>query len=147
MLKKTVTYTDYNGVERTEDFYFHVNKAEMIDMELGQDGGYTTIITNMVRAKDRAQMIKLIKEFVLKAYGEKSADGKRFVKSKEISEAFSQTEAFVQIYMELVTDEKAASEFVTGVFPADVMEKAKSLEAIDALPDDVKDLVKEKMSN
>lgn len=117
MLKKTVTYTDYNGVERTEDFYFNLSKAEAAEMELSVDGGLSRMLENIVKAKDNKQIITIFKEIVLKSYGEKSQDGKRFIKSKEISEAFSQTEAYSEIFMELALNEKAATEFINGVLP------------------------------
>lgn len=118
MLKKTVTYTDYNGVERTEDFYFNLSKAEVAEMELSVDGGLGAMIENIVNAKDNKQIVALFKDLVLKAYGEKSPDGRRFMKSKEISEAFSQTEAYSEIFMELALDEKAAIDFVNGILPS-----------------------------
>lgn len=117
MLKKTVTYTDYNGVERTEDFYFNLSKAEAAEMELSVDGGLSQMLENIVKAKDNKQIITIFKEIILKSYGEKSQDGKRFIKSKEISEAFSQTEAYSEIFMELALNEKAATEFINGVLP------------------------------
>ena len=120
MLKKTVTYVDYNGVERTEDFYFNLSKAEVTEMELSVDGGFSKMIEEIVKSKDNVRIMELFKEMVLKAYGEKSADGRRFVKSKELSEAFSQTEAYSEIFMELALDEKAAAAFVNGIMPANM---------------------------
>lgn len=117
MLKKTITYTDYNDVERTEDFYFNLTKAELMEMEMGAVGGLSGMIEKIVSAKDAPAIIKIFKELVLKAYGEKSADGKRFIKSKEISDAFAQTEAYSQLFMELATDADAASKFVNGIAP------------------------------
>ena len=117
MLKKTVTYTDYNGSERTEDFYFNLTKAEIMEMELTTVGGLSAMIEKIVAAKDGPTIIKTFKDLVLKAYGEKSADGRRFIKSPEIAEAFSQTEAYSQIFMELATDDEAAAKFVNGVIP------------------------------
>ena len=117
MLKKTITYTDYNDVERTEDFYFNLTKAELMEMEMGAVGGLSGMIEKIVSAKEAPAIIKVFKELVLKAYGEKSADGKRFIKSKEISDAFSQTEAYSQLFMELATDADAASKFVNGIAP------------------------------
>ena len=119
MLKKTITYTDYNGTERTEDFYFNLSKAEAMEMEMGTSGGLTETIKKIVAAQDSPSIIKIFKDFILKAYGEKSLDGKRFIKSKEISEAFSQTEAYSQFFMELATNADAAAEFVNGIVPQD----------------------------
>ena len=120
MLKKTVTYVDYNGVERTEDFYFNLSKAEVTEMELSVEGGFSKMLEEIVKSNDNVRIIELFKEMVLKAYGEKSADGRRFIKSKELSEAFSQTEAYSEIFMELALDEKAAAAFVNGIMPANV---------------------------
>ena len=118
MLKKTVTYVDYNGVERTEDFYFNLSKAEVTEMELSVRGGLSAMLEELVKSGDNARIIEIFKDLVLRSYGEKSADGKRFVKSKELSEAFSQTEAYSEIFMELALDEKAAADFVNGILPA-----------------------------
>lgn len=120
MLKKTVTYVDYNGVERTEDFYFNLSKAEVTEMELSVEGGFSKMLEEIVKSNDNARIIELFKEMVLKAYGEKSADGRRFIKSKELAEAFSQTEAYSEIFMELALDEKAAAAFVNGIMPANL---------------------------
>lgn len=120
MLKKTITYNDYNGIERKEDFYFNLSKAELMEMEMGTVGGFAEMIQNIVDAKDAPSIIKIFKELVLKAYGQKSPDGKRFIKSEELSEAFSQTEAYSILFMELATDDKAAAAFVNGIVPADI---------------------------
>ena len=120
MIKKTITYADYNGVERTEDFYFNLSKAEIMEMELSTTGGLAEMIQRIVAAQDQPAIIKIIKELILKAYGEKSPDGKRFVKSDEISTAFAQTEAYSQLFMELATDADAAAKFVNGIVPADM---------------------------
>ena len=129
MLKKTVTYTDYNGVERTEDFYFNLTKAEITEMELSTAGGFAEMLQKVVAAQDAPTLIKIFKDLVLKAYGEKSPDGKRFVKSEEISTAFSQTEAYSQIFMELATDSKAAAAFVNGIVPGDMKADAAKIAA------------------
>lgn len=120
MLKKTITYTDYNGSERTEDFYFNLSKAEVMEMEMSTSGGLAEMISRIVAAQDAPAIIKIFKELVLKAYGEKSPDGKRFVKSDELATAFSQTEAYSQLFMELATDADAAAAFVNGIVPKDI---------------------------
>lgn len=120
MLKKTITYVDYNGTERTEDFYFNLSKAEIMEMEMGTTGGLAEMIKKVVDAKDAPAIIKIFKDLVLKAYGEKSLDGRRFIKSEALSNEFSQTEAYAQIFMELATDADKASEFVKGIIPADI---------------------------
>ena len=127
MLKKTITYTDYNGVERTEDFYFNLSKAEIMEMEMGTAGGFSEMMKNIIAAQDAPSIIKIFKDIVLKAYGEKSPDGKRFVKNEELSEAFSQTEAYSILFMELATDAEAAANFVNGIVPSDVEAQAKDI--------------------
>lgn len=127
MLKKTITYTDYNGVERTEDFHFNLTKAEIMEMEMGTAGGLAEMIQRIVKAQDAPAIIKVFKDLVLKAYGEKSADGKHFYKSEEIRNAFAQTEAYSQLFMELATDADAAAKFVNGIIPADMAKQAKSI--------------------
>lgn len=126
MLKKTITYTDYNQVERTEDFYFNLTKAEVMEMEMSTSGGMAEMIQRIIAAQDSPAIIKIFKELVLKAYGEKSPDGKRFIKSDEISTAFAQTEAYSNLFMELATDADAAAKFVNGIIPADVAQQAAS---------------------
>ena len=120
MLKKTVNFTDYNGTERTQDFYFHLSKAEITEMEMSTVGGLAEMIQNVVKAQDAPSIIKIFKDLVLKSYGVKSPDGLRFIKSEELSTSFSQTEAYSQIFMELATDADAAAKFVNGIIPADV---------------------------
>lgn len=119
MLKKTMTFTDYNGNERTEDFYFNLSKAELSEMELSTTGGLGQMIQDIVAAQDTPRIISIFKDLILKSYGIKSADGRRFIKSKELSTEFSQTEAYSEIFMELATNADAATEFVNGIMPAD----------------------------
>ena len=120
MIKKTVTYVDYNGVERTEDFYFNLSKAEVAEMELSVEGGFSKMLEEIVASKDNVRIVNLFKQMVLKAYGEKSADGRRFVKSEEISKAFSETEAYSEIFMELALNSDKAAAFVNGIMPANL---------------------------
>lgn len=126
MLKKTIQYTDYNGVERKEDYYFNLTEAELMEMEMGTTGGITEMIQKIVAAKDTPQIIKVFKDIILKAYGEKSADGKRFMKVDEngrpLSVAFSQTEAYSNLFMELALDDKAGAAFVNGIMPKKIQD-------------------------
>ena len=119
MLKKTITYTDYDGNERTEDFYFNLTKAEILEMELSSNGGLDKMISKIVAEQNGEKIIKIFKEIILKAYGEKSLDGKRFVKNDELREAFIQTEAYSNLFVELATDSDKAAEFVNGIVPKD----------------------------
>lgn len=117
MLKKTMTFTDYNDNERTEDFYFNLSKAELSEMELSTTGGLGQMIQDIVAAQDTPRIISIFKDLILKSYGIKSADGRRFIKSKELSMEFAQTEAYSDLFMLLATDEAAATEFINGIVP------------------------------
>ncbi len=120
MIAKTITYTDYNDVERTEKFYFNLSKAEVMEMEMSTSGGLAEMIQRVVAAQDQPAIIKIFKDLILKAYGVKSPDGRKFIKSEELSLDFAQTEAYSQLFMELATDADKASEFVNGIVPADM---------------------------
>lgn len=120
MIKETITYTDYNGVERKEDYYFNLTKAEIMEMEMSTKGGLAEMIQRIIAAQDQPAIIKIFKDLIIKSYGVKSADGKRFIKNDEVVEEFVQTEAFSQLFMKLATDSDAAAKFVNGIVPADM---------------------------
>lgn len=127
MLKKTMTYTDFNGEKRTEDFYFNLTKAEIMKMEMGVSGGLAEMIQRIVAAQDQPAIISVFEDLIQKAYGVKTPDGRGFVKRKEDLEAFIATEAYSDLFMELATDADKASEFVNGIVPAEMtaeLEKA-----------------------
>lgn len=117
MLKKKIKYTDYDGNEREEEFLFNLTKAEIIEMELGMAGGMQNFIQKIIDTRDIPELASLWKKIILKAYGEKSADGKRFIKSEELSIAFTQTEAYSELYTELCTNTEAASAFMNAIIP------------------------------
>jgi hypothetical protein len=117
MLKETMTYTDFNGIERTEDFYFNLTKTELTKMELTTAGGLAERIQKIVAAQDAPAIMEVFEDLILKAYGVKSPDGKRFEKSKELSAQFAQTAAYDQLFMKLATDADAAAKFVNGIVP------------------------------
>ena len=127
MIKKTITYTDYNDIERTENFYFNLSKAEVMEMEMSTEGGMAESIQKIVDAKDAPSIIRVFKDLVLKAYGVKSDDGRRFMKTKpdgsKYSDEFKETEAYSQIFMELATDADKAAEFINGIIPSDLAQK------------------------
>ena len=128
MIKKTITYTDYNGVERTENFYFGLNKAEIMDMELSVTGGFRQLLQMIIDKQDIPKLIDAFKMLIKKSYGEKSPDGRRFIKSDELTQAFIQTEAYSELYMELLGDAERAAAFVNGIMPSDVMAAMKEKE-------------------
>lgn len=118
MLKKTIKYTDYNGNVREEDFYFNFNRAELTEMEFSQDGTLTSLIERVVKEQDNKEIIKIFKNLVLNAYGIRSDDGRKFIKSDEVRDSFAQTEAYSELFMELATDADAAAAFINGITPA-----------------------------
>lgn len=120
MITKEITYTDYNGQERTEKYQFNFTKAELTEMELSVNGGLSAMMERIKETDDRPELMRIFKELILKAYGVKSADGKRFVKSDELRTEFSQTEAYSELYMELVTNTKSAITFFNGLIPNDI---------------------------
>ena len=136
MLKKTIKYTDYNGVKREEEFLFHLTKAELMEMEMGTTGGLATMIEQIINTNDAPAIIKIFKDIILKAYGEKSLDGKRFVKVNDagvpLSIGFSQTEAYSELFMELSTDADAAAKFIKGIIPSDIELTDEQLKDIQA---------------
>ena len=118
MWKETITYKDFYGEERTEEFRFHLSKAECAEKQMKYaGGGYAEFLKRIVDAKNQETIVELFKQFILDAYGEISQDGRRFVKSPELSKAFSETEAFSILYMKLATDDEYAAKFVNGVIP------------------------------
>jgi len=125
MLKKTITFKDYFGNERTQDFYFNLNESELVDMNLMEDGGLERLIKNIIDTHDQKRLIEYFKKIVFDAYGEISADGVRFIKSHELSVAFSQTDAYNKLYMELVSNADAAADFINGIVPPEIAKKAK----------------------
>ena len=130
MLKKTIKYTDFNGEEQEEDFFFHLSKAELIELELSYEGGLSESMQRIVAAQDSAAIVKEFKNIVLTSYGQKSLDGKRFVKNQKLREEFESSEAYSTLFMELVTDTDAAIEFINGIVPSDLAEEAAKLSAV-----------------
>lgn len=134
MIKKQITYTDYDGNERTESFWFALNQAELLEMNLEKNGGLSNMITRITETNDFAELSRILKDLIRRSYGVKSDDGKRFVKSPAMTEEFMQTEAYSEMFTELVTDAGATSEFIQGIIPqklaAQVMAEQKKLEAV-----------------
>lgn len=120
MIKKTVKFTDFNGEECTEDCYFNINKAELLDMEMAEGERLSVIVPKIVEEKDTAAMYRIFRDIIKKAYGKKSDDGKRFVKSEELLNNFIQSEAYSELLMSLVTNDKEAADFINNVIPKDL---------------------------
>lgn len=136
MHKRTITYTDYDGNVRTEDFYFNLTTAEITKMDLSAIGGLEKRLRKLVEKQDAPGIMKTFEELIHQSYGEKSEDGRRFIKSDELSTAFEQTEAYSELFMQLCTDAEEAVKFVKAIMPAKIaseMEKQKS-DIVDLLP-------------
>lgn len=124
MLKKEIQFQDLDGNTITETFYFHISKAELAEMELGEEGGMKARMERIIATKDMREVIESIKNVIALSVGHRSDDGKRFIKSREIADEFMQTDAYSNLFMELITNETAAAEFVRGIMPADLVQKA-----------------------
>ena len=124
MLKKTVTYTDFNGEEVSEDLFFHLSQAELVEMEMQEEGGWSESLKKIIETEDGKQIIAEFKTIILSAYGVKSEDGKRFSKNQQIRDEFESSEAYSTLFMELVTNMDSAIEFVNGIVPAGLVDAA-----------------------
>lgn len=127
MLKKTITYEDFNGEEVSEDFYFHLSKAELVEMELSHKDGLGAALQRIVAAEDGKAIIKEFKGIILGAYGKRSEDGRRFIKSQILRDEFESSEAYSTLFVELVTDTDAAIEFINGIVPKNMAEEAAKM--------------------
>lgn len=135
MLKREIKYEDFNGEQAVDIFYFNISKPELVELEVEIDGGLGAYLRNIVEAKDNKALIKEFKRIVLLAYGEKSPDGKRFIKNDQLREEFSQTAAYQSLFMELATEDEAASNFLLAVLPKDMIgEIEKALPAAPQAP-------------
>lgn len=129
VLKRTITYEDFNGDTVSEDFYFHLSKAELVELEMSHQGGLQEAMRRIIAAEDGKAIIAEFKNIILSSYGVKSMDGKRFIKTQAQREEFESTEAYSTLFMELVTDAEAAAEFVRGIVPKDMAEEVEKLAA------------------
>lgn len=125
MFKKPIKYTDYLGNDREEEFYFDLSPAELTELELSTDGGLSAMIQKIIKAKDMPSLIATFKKLVLMSYGEISNDGRRFIKNDDVRIGFSQTPAYSILFMELATNENAATEFVNGIIPKKEIDELK----------------------
>ncbi len=126
MLKKTIVYEDYNGNEVTEDFYFNLSKAELVELQLSTKIGFAETLQEIIKAEDGQQIIDHFKKIILMAVGQKSEDGRRFIKTQEIRDDFSQTEAYSQLFVDLATNAEGAAEFIKGIVPLEPSQQVRS---------------------
>lgn len=128
MLKKRITYEDFNGEEVTEEFYFNLSKAELVELELSRPGGMQEHLQKIVESEDGKAIITEFKELILMSYGQRSEDGKRFVKTQAMRDDFASTEAYSQLFFELCTDAEKAAEFVNGIIPTGLADEVANLQ-------------------
>lgn len=128
MLKKSITYTDFNGEEITEDFFFHLSKAELVELEMSQKEGLSQYLENIIKAENGQEIMTIFKKLLLQAYGQRSPDGKRFVKNEGLRQEFLSSEAYSELFMELVTDADAAAAFINGIIPATLADDLKKIQ-------------------
>lgn len=117
MLRRDITYTNFDGVEVTDTLYFNLSKSELILWQTSENGGLAEKLQKMLNQKDGKLIMQTFYDILLKSYGEKSADGRRFIKSDELSKAFSETPAFDILFSELLSDPEKALLFVRQVMP------------------------------
>lgn len=129
MLKKTITYKDYNGIERTEDFYFNLTQTELMKWDLKTPGGLAAKLEKITQKFDVPSLTEFLEDLIDKSYGIKSEDGVRFIKDPDLSKMFRQTEAYDQLFIELFSDEKKTADFINGILPKELLEKAKEQNA------------------
>ena len=129
MLKKTITYKDYNDVERTEDFYFNLTQTELMKWDLKTPGGLAAKLEKITQKFDVPSLTEFLEDLIDKSYGIKSDDGVRFIKDPKLSEMFRQTEAYDQLFIELFSNEKKTSDFINGILPKELLEQAQKQNA------------------
>jgi hypothetical protein len=130
MLTKKITYTDYNGTTRTEEFMFNLSKAELMEREMATTGGLENVLNSIIASNDQEQITNAFKQIILKSYGEVSEDGRKFIKVRNgvpLAEEFSQSEAYSELFMELSTNADKAAEFVNGIIPKDLASEAAKI--------------------
>lgn len=124
MIKETITYVDYNGTERTEDFYFNMSKTELLRMEQDKNGAFSTVLEKFIKSKDQADLFDAIEKFIFKAYGVKSEDGRQFEKDEKLSKAFFQSPAYEALFDKLNSNADYAYKFIMGIVPAELSKAA-----------------------
>lgn len=115
MIKETITYVDFDGVERTENFWFNLTETEIVKMQTSVKGGFTEMLKKIIETEDETKLMPLVSDIILKSYGEKSEDGRRFIKSEQLSTEFEQTEAYNQLFMKFLKDSEAFTNFINGL--------------------------------
>lgn len=133
MYCKTITFTDYDGNKHTEDYYFNLSKAELLEMEMERDGGMVEYLNTIVEAENPKEVINVFKELIRRSIGKKSSDGKRFMKNQEITDNFMASEAYSELFMELITNAEESANFVNRIMPQDLAAEAAAKMAKDTV--------------
>lgn len=128
MLKKTITYEDFNGNEHTEDFYFNLTKAELIELQTSENSGFATFLDHILATDDSKEIMAIFKRIIQGAYGVKSADGKSFVKTQQVLDQFIYSNAYSELYTELATNTEEAVKFINGIMPKNLDRDMTELE-------------------
>lgn len=134
MLKKTMTTVDFGGTERTEDYYFNLTRAEIMEMELTTEGGLVQMINRITAAQSQLELAKLFKQIICKSYGVLSPDGRKFIKNDAVLADFMSTQAYSDLYYKLVSNGEAAAAFFEGILPEDMNEETKKAAPVNAQP-------------
>lgn len=121
MLKREIKFEDFNGNQTSEICYFNLSKPEIIMLEASHETGFGNFLQRLLESNNNAQLVQQFREIILMAYGEKSEDGKHFLKSEERKNLFSQSAAYEELFMELASDPDILMEFIKGVFPKDIV--------------------------
>lgn len=143
MLKKAITFQDLDGNSITEEFYFNLNKAELIELETSTKEGLAETLQKIVKEQDHHRLIEQFKSLILAAYGVRSDDGRRFIKSQELRDAFAQTDAYSELFMELATNAESAAAFIQGIVPAAISKAVEDVEK--ELPKPAQDMTREEL--
>lgn len=127
MHKEVVTYTDYNGVEKTGEYFFNLNKAELLKLENSVQGGFTAMVQRAINADNQPEVFAAFEDLIRRSYGVKTLDGSGFVKRQEDYDAFVATEAYSELFWKLATDAEAGSAFVNGIIPANLAKQIEEM--------------------
>lgn len=133
MIKQDITYTNFEGEQETETLYFHLNKVELMEMQVSEKRGLAQYITDIQKAENNKEIFRLFKEIVLRAYGERSEDGKKFIKNERLREEFEGSLAYEELMVKLVTETDFAVKFVNGIMPAGMADQIAARMGQDSL--------------
>jgi hypothetical protein len=144
MIKKTITYETFDGGSVTEDFYFNMSKAELVELEISQKDGFGEALQRMIKSEDNMAILEAFKSIIMMSIGRKSDDGKRFIKNDQIRDEFMQTNAYSELFFEIAQDADQASSFIRGILPSSLNADVPEPENV-PLPEDPKEMTREEL--